>query len=90
MLSLAQLPADVLVTQVSNGLLLLVLGMGTVFVFLAILVAVTKIMSGLVRKSELRKPVTETESSAARIESSTAQEAEVAVALAAAFAKSGK
>ena len=45
MLLLAQLPTDVLSAQLKNGLILLGLGMGIVFAFLALLVVVTKVVS---------------------------------------------
>jgi len=88
---MSQLPADVLTTQLSNGLLLLVLGMGTVFLFLTILVFVTKCMSSIVRKIEARKPVAAPAAApAAAPVSAPAAESEVAAAIVAALAKSGK
>ena len=53
---LQQLPAATLKTQMGNGLVLMVLGMGIVFVFLTILVFTTKAVSAVVRKLESKKP----------------------------------
>lgn len=45
---LQQLPREFLVTQLNNGLLLIVLGMGVVFIFLFVLLATVKFQSYLV------------------------------------------
>ena len=45
---LTNMPRDVLVAQIYDGLVLLVLGMGTVFIFLVILIFATKLMSRIV------------------------------------------
>lgn len=42
---LTNLPRETLVQQINDGLILLVLGMGTVFIFLVLLIYATKIMS---------------------------------------------
>lgn len=42
---LTNLPREVLVQQIYDGLILLVLGMGTVFIFLVLLIYATKLMS---------------------------------------------
>ena len=47
---LTNLPRDVLIRQLQDGLVLLVLGMGFVFIFLAILVFTTKWISKLCMK----------------------------------------
>ena len=44
---LYNLPKELLTAQLMDGLVLLVLGMGTVFVFLVILIYATKLMSKL-------------------------------------------
>jgi len=90
MLLVAQLPKEVLSHQLSNGLMLLVLGMGVVFFFLAILVVVTKIMSGTVRTIESRKPVAAPASPAPPAAYAPDSEAEIAAAIVAAVAGSGK
>ena len=87
---MTQLPHDVLTAQLSNGLLLLVLGMGTVFVFLTILVFVTKTMSKVVGKIESKKPVAAPVAAPAAQAPAPAADAEVAAAIVAALAKSGK
>jgi oxaloacetate decarboxylase gamma subunit len=85
-----QLPKEVLTSQLSNGLLLLVLGMGTVFVFLTILVVVTKTMSKIVGKLESKKPVAAPVAAPVAQAPAPAADAEVAAAIVAALAKSGK
>lgn len=57
--NLAQLPNDLLVQQIQNGLILLALGMGVVFCFLVILILSTKIMSKLVNRKPKEKEVIE-------------------------------
>lgn len=47
---LQQMPKELLIEQVSNGLILMLLGMGVVFVFLTLLVFSTKLLSYLVRR----------------------------------------
>ncbi|MBR4427407.1 MAG: OadG family protein [Spirochaetales bacterium] len=92
MFSLAQLPTEQLVSQLKNGLVLLVLGMAIVFVFLTILVFTTKGVSKVVRKFEKKKPVAQVAApaavSAAAAPAASTSEAEVALAIAAAMAKS--
>ena len=93
MFLLAQLPAETLLEQLKNGLVLLVLGMSIVFVFLTILVFTTKGVSKVVRKFEKSKPVAQAAAPAASSAAATpvaapAAEAEIAVAIAAAVAKS--
>ena len=53
---LTNMPKDVLVQQIKDGLVLLVLGMGTVFVFLVILIYATKIMSKLCMSRDANHP----------------------------------
>ena len=92
MFSLAQLPTEQLVSQLKNGLVLLVLGMAIVFVFLTILVFTTKGVSKVVRKFEKKKPVAQVAApaavSATAAPAASTSEAEVALAIAAAMAKS--
>ncbi|MBO4394346.1 MAG: OadG family protein [Spirochaetales bacterium] len=92
MFSLAQLPTEQLVSQLKNGLVLLVLGMAIVFVFLTILVFTTKGVSKVVRKFEKKKPVAQVAApaavSTAAAPAASTSEAEVALAIAAAMAKS--
>lgn len=47
---LHQLPRELLLEQVNNGLILLILGMGVVFLFLTLLVFSTKFLSFFVKK----------------------------------------
>ena len=51
---LTNMPKDVLIAQLKDGLVLLVLGMGTVFVFLVILIFATKLMSRIIMNMEGR------------------------------------
>lgn len=89
MLFLTQFPKEQLVNNLQNGLIILLLGMGTVFVFLTLLVYLTKWMSSIVRKFEPeQKPqpkpvVVETVSAPA------SNDAEVAAAICAAMKSSG-
>ncbi len=92
MFSLAQLPTEQLLSQLKNGLVLLVLGMSIVFVFLTILVFTTKTVSKIVRKFEKKKPAAQAAPAApvaaAAPAAISASEAEIALAIAAAMAKS--
>ena len=92
MFLLAQLPTEQLVSQLKNGLVLLVLGMAIVFVFLTILVFTTKAVSKIVRKFEKKKPVAQTAAPAVSVAAApvaaSSSDAEVALAIAAAVAKS--
>ena len=89
MYALAQLPAEQLSSQISNGLILLVLGMAIVFVFLTILVFTTKGVSKVVRKFEKKAPAAQSAAPAAvQPAAAASNDAEVAVAIAAAMAKS--
>lgn len=77
MFLLAQLPSEVLRGQLGNGVILMLLGMGIVFIFLTILVFTTKAVSAVVKKLEPKHEV-----QAAKPVSSN--EAEIAVAILAA------
>ena len=68
--------------QIGNGLILMVLGMGIVFLFLTILVFSTKMISKIVSKIEKKEPVLKS------VEVKNNSESEVAAAIAVAFAES--
>ena len=90
---LTNLPRDVLIRQLQDGLVLLVLGMGFVFIFLAILVFTTKWISKLCMKVEpAKQPEVKkapAQAAAAGVKSAGgAKDAEIAAAIAAAYAKS--
>ena len=87
MYALAQLPKEQLASQLSNGLILLALGMSIVFLFLTILVFTTKGVSRVVRNIEKKKPAPQVAAPATRA-ASAGTDAEIAVAIAAAMAKS--
>ncbi|MDD3823813.1 MAG: OadG family protein [Sphaerochaetaceae bacterium] len=87
---LHQLPKELLLEQVNNGLILMVLGMGVVFTFLTLLVFSTKFLSFFVKKylpetmpTVAKRPVSASDSPIA----DTAG-AEIAAAIAAAVAHS--
>ena len=86
MYALAQLPKEQLASQLSNGLILLALGMSIVFLFLTILVFTTKGVSRVVRNIEKKKPAPQVAVPAAA--EAAGNDAEIAVAIAAAMAKS--
>ncbi|WP_293895880.1 MULTISPECIES: OadG family protein [unclassified Sphaerochaeta] len=89
MVFLAQLPKEQLIAQLENGVILMVLGIATVFVFLTLLVFLTKGMSAIAKKiAPAKKPTVVVSPSAATISASPASEAEIAAAIVAAFAKS--
>ena len=90
---LTNLPRDVLIRQLHDGLVLLVLGMGFVFIFLAILVFTTKWISKLCMKvAPAKQPEVKkapAQAAAAGVKSAGgAKDAEIAAAIAAAYAKS--
>lgn len=78
MFLLAQLPAEVLRQQLGNGAILMLMGMGIVFVFLTILVFTTKAVSAVVKKLEPKHEP------AAKAQPVSMNEAEIAVAILAA------
>ena len=92
MFLLAQLPAETLRAQLSNGVILMVLGMAIVFVFLTILVFTTKAVSKIVGKFESKKPqkapAAPVVAAPAAVSSIGVADAEVAAAIVAAVAKS--
>jgi len=86
-----QLPNEMLLEQVNNGLILMVLGMGVVFVFLTLLVFSTKFLSFVLRKyfPESAKPVVRPLSvPAAAPPAPNTAGAEIAAAIAAAVVRS--
>lgn len=90
MYMLAQLPTEQLISQLKDGLILLVLGMAIVFVFLTILVFTTLGVSKVVRKFEKKKPAApaaQVATPAAAPAVAVSNDAEIAVAIAAAMAK---
>lgn len=87
MVFLSQLPKGQLIAQLNSGIILMLLGMGTVFVFLTLLVFSTKGLSAIVLKFFPEKPPVLVQSPASSA-STAASDAEIAAALVAAFAKS--
>ena len=94
---LYNMPREELIAQLYDGLVLLVLGMGTVFVFLVLLIYITKIMSKLCMRSSDHpanaKAKPEAAASAAPATKTmaaapTGDDAAVAAAIAAAYDKS--
>ena len=94
---LTNMPKDVLIAQLKDGLVLLVLGMGTVFVFLVILIYATKLMSRIVRGIDKNHPANNAPVAAAAPKAAvqqkaapvqTGDDAAVAAAIVAAYDKS--
>ncbi|MGI6466852.1 MAG: OadG family protein [Sphaerochaetaceae bacterium] len=87
---LQQMPKELLIEQVNNGLILMVLGMGVVFVFLTLLVFTTKLLSTLVIKFMPEQSVAQRPASATVSASSvtTSTDTEIAAAITAAVAHS--
>ncbi len=91
MLSLAAtLPKDALVQQIYDGLILLVLGMGTVFIFLVLLICISKLMSRICMRlspaeAEVKKPANRQNTAA--LGANAKNDAAVAAAIAAAYDK---
>ena len=89
---LTNLPREILVQQIKDGLILLVLGMGTVFIFLILLVYITKLMSRICAKlePETTAPAAEKKPSAVarpNVVVAKSNDAAVAAAIAAAYDK---
>lgn len=91
MILMTQVTNGQLVTQLQNGVTLMLLGMGTVLLFLVVLIFVTKGLSSIVKKIEARRPqvapVVAT-SSSLNAAPKVSADAEIAAAIAAAVAKS--
>ena len=77
---LTNLPRETLVQQINDGLILLVLGMGTVFIFLVLLIYATKIMSKICAN------ISPAETTAAKVVAKS-NDAAIAAAIAAAYDK---
>ena len=88
MIFLTQLPKEQLITQLHNGVTLMLLGMGTVFVFLTLLVFLTKGLSAFVKKYAPQKPVSLVKAPVQNITVASGSEAEIAAAIVAALVKS--
>ncbi len=86
---LAQIPTEQLLNQLESGFILMLLGLATVFVFLTLLVFLTKGTSAVARRfAPAPKSAAAVGSGAMRSVPSSADGAEVAAAIVAAFAKS--
>ncbi len=83
---LQQMPRELLIEQVNNGLILMLLGMGVVFVFLTLLVFTTKLLSTLVIKFMPEQSVAQRPASVPSVTTST--DTEIAAAITAAVAHS--
>lgn len=55
--TLNQLPRELLIKQIENGLVLLGIGLGTVFLFLIILIGIVKLQSYLINRFRERKSI---------------------------------
>lgn len=90
MVFLAQLPKEQLVIQLENGAILMILGLATVFVFLTLLVFLTKGMSALVMRfaPEKKHAAVVSSPSVVTVPASPAKDADIAAAIVGAFAKS--
>lgn len=87
---LTNLPREILVQQIKDGLILLLLGMGTVFIFLILLVYITKLMSKICAKFEPAPaaPVQKAPSAATAPKTvAKSNDAAIAAAIAAAYDK---
>ena len=95
---LTNMPREELIAQLYDGLVLMVLGMGTVFVFLVILIYASKLMSKIVMnidKSHPAKTENAPQAKAAPVQSKVmsapaTDDAAIAAAIAAAWDKSKK
>jgi oxaloacetate decarboxylase gamma subunit len=90
MILLSQLAADQLTAQLQNGVVLMLLGMGTVLLFLVVLIFVTKGLSSVVGKINAKRPApapAAARRSAAPSAKAMSVEPEIAAAIAAAVAK---
>jgi len=87
MIQLAQQSAEQLSANLSNGVVLMLLGMGTVFLFLVVLIFVTKALSAIVMKYEANKPapaVARRKSAPAAVAATSVADSEIAAAIVAA------
>ncbi len=88
---LTNLPRETLVQQINDGLILLVLGMGTVFIFLVLLIYATKIMSKICAnispaETTAAKPAQKPAATTAKVVAKS-NDAAIAAAIAAAYDK---
>ena len=88
---LTNLPRETLVQQINDGLILLVLGMGTVFIFLVLLIYATKIMSKICAnispaETTAAKPAQKPAATTANVVAKS-NDAAIAAAIAAAYDK---
>ncbi len=86
---LTNMPKDVLIHQLKDGGIIMLLGMGTVFVFLVVLIYTTKGMSALCRKFAPQKPADPKTTTAPKTSTTTSvnKDSEIAAAIAAAYSK---
>ncbi len=87
---LTNLPKETLVAQLQDGGILLVLGMGTVFVFLVILIYATKLMSKIVARmqpAEQAAPAQKRSTNTSTTSAKKSDDAAIAAAIAAAYDK---
>ncbi|MBK5200540.1 MAG: OadG family protein [Spirochaetaceae bacterium] len=90
MILLSQLTTEQLTAQLQNGVVLMLLGMGTVLLFLVVLIFVTKGLSSVVRKIDAKRPAPApavVRRSAAPSANAMSVEPEIAAAIAAAVAR---
>ena len=88
---LTNMPKEALLQQLSDGLILLLLGMGTVFIFLVILIFATKLMSKVCQKiAGAQKPAAKAPSvqNVSAPVAAKSNDAAIAAAIAAAYVKS--
>lgn len=88
MVFLTQLPKEQLIAQLNNGVILLFLGIGTVFLFLTLLVFLTKGLSAIVTKFFPQKSPAVVQRPASAVAVGSGNDAEIAAAIVAAFVKS--
>lgn len=87
LLLLTNMAREELIAQLNDGLILMFLGMGTVFIFLAILIFTTKGLSAVCKKFEVTKNVpTTVEKKVAAVSGN--KDNEIAAAIAIAYSKS--
>jgi len=88
---LAQFPREQLASNLQNGLIIMLLGMGTTFVFLTLLVFLTKGVSALARKIAPKEQLVTANTIVETVSAPAAgNDAEIATAIAAAFVQSKK
>ncbi|NLZ68453.1 MAG: OadG family protein [Spirochaetales bacterium] len=89
LLLLTNMAREDLIAQLQDGLILMLLGMGTVFIFLTVLIFTTKGLSAICRKTAPSTPsVTAKPQQKATVATSTNKDTEIAAAIAVAYSKS--